>query len=406
MKIKLLDANVTLLAGFGLVLLLMAAQMTLSISELYSLRDRMDKIVTDKLVKSSLAQKMFDASRERALLLMMVYYEGDPFERDELVMQFRGYAERFMSAREKLYEKELSLRERTVLGESVSLAADGALAMNQVLDMILDEQNKLDHHEFLLLFREQVFPIRNQLTNKMEEIGWTAVEESQKALDIAEENFQHVQKLLWLLGGAALLISIVIVWMVYKRIPRTSSKLHYMYEEMDHIAKHDELTGLLNRQTFEGCLEEALKRAAYYQELLAVLYIDLDGLKKINDRYGRSLGDLVLQRVSRQFMSYVRDADSIARVGGDEFVIILSKVGSKENVVEVTERILKGLEAEIELGNNRQTQIGASIGVALYPEDGESEEQLLSLVDQAVGEAKRRGGHQFHFAEEDTSESQ
>jgi diguanylate cyclase (GGDEF)-like protein len=311
-----------------------------------------------------------------------------------------------MSAREKLYEKELSLRERTVLGESVSLAADGALAMNQVLDMILDEQNKLDHHEFLLLFREQVFPIRNQLTNKMEEIGWTAVEESQKALDIAEENFQHVQKLLWLLGGAALLISIVIVWMVYKRIPRTSSKLHYMYEEMDHIAKHDELTGLLNRQTFEGCLEEALKRAAYYQELLAVLYIDLDGLKKINDRYGRSLGDLVLQRVSRQFMSYVRDADSIARVGGDEFVIILSKVGSKENVVEVTERILKGLEAEIELGNNRQTQIGASIGVALYPEDGESEEQLLSLVDQAVGEAKRRGGHQFHFAEEDTSESQ
>jgi diguanylate cyclase (GGDEF)-like protein len=240
----------------------------------------------------------------------------------------------------------------------------------------------------------------------MEEIGWTAVEESQKALDIAEENFQHVQKLLWLLGGAALLISIVIVWMVYKRIPRTSSKLHYMYEEMDHIAKHDELTGLLNRQTFEGCLEEALKRAAYYQELLAVLYIDLDGLKKINDRYGRSLGDLVLQRVSRQFMSYVRDADSIARVGGDEFVIILSKVGSKENVVEVTERILKGLEAEIELGNNRQTQIGASIGVALYPEDGESEEQLLSLVDQAVGEAKRRGGHQFHFAEEDTSESQ
>ena len=72
----------------------------------------------------------------------------------------------------------------------------------------------------------------------------------------------------------------------------------------------------------------------------------------------------------------------------------------------MTERILKGLEAEIELGNNRQTQIGASMGAALYPEDGESEEQLLSLVDQAVGEAKRRGGHQFHFAEEDTSESQ
>jgi diguanylate cyclase (GGDEF)-like protein len=161
----------------------------------------------------------------------------------------------------------------------------------------------------------------------------------------------------------------------------------------EYLATHDEVTGLPNRRWFMDEVPRSLIRAARRREKVAVLYLDLDGFKSVNDRFGHHVGDAVLSDVADTITATVRSADSVARVGGDEFVILLENVASTSAARSVGHKIIDTIAGLVV--NAEGARIGVSVGLATYPDDATDAETLLQTADQAMYAAKRAGGSQL-----------
>jgi diguanylate cyclase (GGDEF)-like protein len=161
-----------------------------------------------------------------------------------------------------------------------------------------------------------------------------------------------------------------------------------------HMAFHDSLTGLPNRELFERRLTESLADARREGRLLSVLFVDLDGFKEANDTVGHGEGDRLLKEVAAALTGLVREDDMVARIGGDEFLVLLPNVSGTEEAVAVSDRILKGLDVSW-VGGDRRFRLSSSIGVAVFPDDGDDGAALLRSADRAMYEAKRRGKGQY-----------
>ncbi|MDP2254313.1 MAG: diguanylate cyclase [Thiobacillus sp.] len=161
---------------------------------------------------------------------------------------------------------------------------------------------------------------------------------------------------------------------------------------LQHIAQHDPLTGLPNRELFHDRLQTALRLAERNQTRLAVLYLDLDKFKQVNDTLGHHVGDLLLQEAARRLRQCVRSSDTIGRVGGDEFLVLLNGISLREQVLSIAEEIRVALERPFVLAAYA-VHISLSIGVALYPEHGDDHMQLIRHADEAMYEAKKSGGN-------------
>lgn len=160
-----------------------------------------------------------------------------------------------------------------------------------------------------------------------------------------------------------------------------------LYARLEYAAQYDELTGLANRALLFDRLESALARARRRGEPLALLYLDLDRFKQVNDSLGHAAGDLILRETARRLQQVVRDSDTVARVGGDEFVVLLENIRLPEQVLRVAEKIHDALSRPVSL-DGLPLAIVPSIGIARYPEDGEGEAELLKRADEAMYAAK------------------
>ncbi len=159
-----------------------------------------------------------------------------------------------------------------------------------------------------------------------------------------------------------------------------------------HIAQHDALTGLPNRSLFEQRLDSALAHARDYHELLAILYLDMDDFKRINDTCGHDAGDDLLKHVAQLMRRCVRDSDTVCRMGGDEFVLVLAGIKQEDHALLVAEKIRLVLQQPFEVAD-RTLQVSASIGIAVYPEHGREAQQLIREADRAMYDAKQSGGN-------------
>ncbi|MFA9460330.1 putative bifunctional diguanylate cyclase/phosphodiesterase [Thiohalorhabdus sp. Cl-TMA] len=159
-------------------------------------------------------------------------------------------------------------------------------------------------------------------------------------------------------------------------------------------AYHDDLTGLPNRTSFRGALESALERAREGRSRLAVLFLDLDRFKEVNDTLGHAAGDQLLREVARRLRDGTRAMDTVARMSGDEFTIILEGVETREDALAVAEKLRDSLASPMDIEGNQITPAG-TIGVSLYPDDGRDPETLLMRADTAMYEAKGSGRSQI-----------
>ncbi|MCA1702616.1 MAG: EAL domain-containing protein [Actinobacteria bacterium] len=160
--------------------------------------------------------------------------------------------------------------------------------------------------------------------------------------------------------------------------------------ELAHQALHDALTGLPNRALFLDRLRVALARGERLESTLAVLFLDLDNFKLINDSFGHDAGDELLQQVARRLQSMMRDGDTVARMGGDEFTILCDDLGGLEQVAEISRRIEEVLASPYVVAD-RECYVGASLGIALPSKGADSPELLLRNADAAMYKAKRNG---------------
>jgi diguanylate cyclase (GGDEF)-like protein len=166
--------------------------------------------------------------------------------------------------------------------------------------------------------------------------------------------------------------------------------------ELAHRAFHDALTGLPNRLMLRDRVEQAIARAQRNRTTLAVLFIDLDRFKAINDTLGHRAGDAVLQGVANRISEHVRKTDTVAREGGDEFLVLLEQVGTPEQAAAVAGKLLRRLN-EPYLIEGRVVHCSGSIGVAMYPDDGGDAEELIKHADAAMFDSKDDGRNRVHF---------
>lgn len=168
-------------------------------------------------------------------------------------------------------------------------------------------------------------------------------------------------------------------------------------KRLHDLAHHDSLTGLPNRMLFQDRLSQAMFHATRHHRLAALLYIDLDNFKPINDQLGHDVGDHVLREVARRLLSCVRKEDTAARLGGDEFGVVLSSVEGPAGVQRVAEKILAAIGKPVTGPDGRtlEYQLGASIGASLFPEDGASLQDLLERADEAMYEVKHSQKNAF-----------
>lgn len=167
--------------------------------------------------------------------------------------------------------------------------------------------------------------------------------------------------------------------------------------QQHYLANHDSLTGLLNRSAFQSRLEKSLAQAQNSAGSVALLFIDLDGFKRVNDTEGHRAGDEVLRIVAQRISSTVRAGDTMARLGGDEFLVMLDREVTREVTDNIGHRIIEALHQPMTI-DGRDLNIGASIGVAVNPPLGEDIDALMNRADQAMYSAKRAGKGCLHYA--------
>jgi Amt family ammonium transporter len=172
-----------------------------------------------------------------------------------------------------------------------------------------------------------------------------------------------------------------------------------LIEETFHMANYDQLTGLAKRRLLVNELSRSLERLNRQPQMNALLFIDLDGFKLINDEYGHDAGDILLKEAALRIQSVIRKTDLAARFGGDEFVVLLDNIQNESFAAEVTDKIINAVKQPISLPNNEEGFVNASIGLKIFDQEIRlSVDDILNQADKAMYVAKRRGKGQWVLA--------
>ncbi len=226
-------------------------------------------------------------------------------------------------------------------------------------------------------------------------VGWIKLE-AMMPRDTALLQGIHKQLLIIISLGAALLISIFILGLrrTYSQVKTTQDQIEDLNDTLHSAAFYDPLTRLPNRPLLRDRLNQALALASRTHHQVAVCYVDLDGFKEINDQYGHDAGDAVLVEVAKRISLTIRQHDTVARIGGDEFVIVLNDLDNLDDCQHLMDRIMIELMQPIDIGHHMVT-IGASIGISLSRQHGIDPAQLVSVADRAMYRAKANGKNQW-----------
>ncbi len=171
-------------------------------------------------------------------------------------------------------------------------------------------------------------------------------------------------------------------------------------EALKHMATHDALTGLPNRRLFNDRIELEMAHARRNQQKIGLMYFDLDYFKKVNDTFGHRIGDHLLQLVGKRLAALLRESDTVARMGGDEFTLISPEMASKEDAIPIAERVMSALREPFEFDGQR-VRVSTSLGIAIYPDDGEDVDTLMKHADIAMYRAKEQGRDRYRYYDPD-----
>jgi diguanylate cyclase (GGDEF)-like protein len=205
-----------------------------------------------------------------------------------------------------------------------------------------------------------------------------------------------------ILGGILLILTLITVFFGFnisryiKMSVAAARELEQSQQELNRLAYYDRITGLPNRSLAIDRLSQSLKSIQRSKLHTAVMFIDLDGFKPVNDKYGHAIGDEILARVGKRVTSCIRKDDTVARVGGDEFLVILTGLASEDDIDEIAKTILQSLGRSFQVGE-KAVEITASIGIAVALRDGNDPEELIGRADDAMYCSKHNGKNTYLF---------
>lgn len=318
---------------------------------------QLDIIVNDHMVKIELATSMHTAARERMLISQRIILSDDPFVRDREWLRFHQLATDFTTAREQLLALPLSKVERDLLARQVSLTRQSVPTLNNVIELALNGRTQ-DAHSLLV---SKAIPLQDEILKVL--VALYDLQRYESARGAKQALAAHDQAKIWVraLTAAVFSLGCMIAFVVIHRANNAA-------RERTYLATHDALTGLPNRLLLTDRLFHALARARRRSSLVAVLFLDLDRFKLVNDTLGHHIGDELLKHVADRLASCVREGDTVARLGGDEFVVVLDDVPTKQTAAAMATKVLEVLSQPFDLGGP-EFFASASIGVSIFPQD-------------------------------------
>jgi diguanylate cyclase (GGDEF)-like protein len=196
----------------------------------------------------------------------------------------------------------------------------------------------------------------------------------------------------------AIVVLVIIAFIIYwnRRLYNEVNQRKQLQEQMKHMAMHDSLTGLANRTLLKEQLNNLIALHKRQQLMMAVMFIDLDGFKVVNDSYGHDIGDELLVAIAKRLKNCVRDSDTLVRFGGDEFVVVLTGLHQSKEASFIAEKIIKTLQKPFDL-SIVTTCVTCSIGIAVYPDDGETDVDLVKTADSLMYQVKSSGKNNYIF---------
>jgi diguanylate cyclase (GGDEF)-like protein len=377
--------------GFALLLVLMTTLMGHAIWQINDLETRMREIVTSLNLKIQLATDLQEAAFNRHVALIYQTLATDPFERDDNYQLYIKWGYHVGKARNDLKALTLDSLEQDNLARQDALIARIVLLHEEIAELAAAGRSPEAH----ILMADELRPLNLEFTETVEQLRRHARDRVQAALQATQAASRQAVQLHVLLGalvlGLALLISLTtrrLLAQHAQRIWEELAELERTGTELEHAATHDPLTGLANRALFERRLEEELGHARQEGFHMAILYLDLDDFKLVNDTHGHAVGDALLIEIAHRLRGVVRASDTVARLGGDEFAIILSGLASAGQCVDIKKKLVEEIARPARLEDLELTS-GGSVGCVLYPQDGKTVAALVKAADERMYSVKR-----------------
>ena len=362
--------------GFIFTIALMLALTAVGLNQMSRADARLKNIVEKNNLKTELAQVMQGALRERALSMHIMAVLTDDFLKDAEYQHFNELAGRYTQARQSLENLADSAEEKKIFAVITRLTRVAQPEVEQVMEMGLRGSDP----QIFELIRNQALPWQRKISDQVGELIKFQQNQTAIAVQEAQTSSARARSAMLILGGLAIALTILMGAYVSKRVTKQTLTL-------EHQALHDYLTDLPNRTLFQDRLQQAIRNSRRSSHSFAIILMDLDRFKEVNDTLGHDVGDLLLKEVGRRLKDTVRSADTVARLGGDEYVIILESL-SEQYVEAVADKIRKALDHPFVL-DGEVVDISASLGIARFPEHGSDAVTLIRRADMAMYAAKQ-----------------
>ncbi len=363
------QASLAAFAGFVVILL---TTIVLAVVQLRTVYGEMERVVEYHNLKTSIATEMQVAGLVRTESLYRMLILDDPFERDAMYMRYNGTTFRIGKARQRLRELPLDAEERRLFDEQGALIVRVVEVQERLTN--LAARDRIDEARNVML--NEAMPLQKAVHDTFEAMRRQQAEKTDLAMKLASRSYVGTLWLFAIIGIAALGGSAALALLAYRRTHR--------------IALHDTLTGLPARAGFHDALAREIDQRQRAGGAFGLLYLDLDRFKPINDDFGHATGDAILKETARRLCLCIRKGDIVARLGGDEFGVVLRDIRSRDDCRIVAGKI--GVEFNTPfVVKGRAHRPTASIGIACYPDDASSADELIAAADRAMYAAKRGG---------------
>lgn len=392
-------SNRVLLLSFSTFLVLLLISSSVGLNNMSKMNHRMNSLLNNRVEQTDLLQSMRNYARARTMALHHIVGMEDPFMLDEELMKFSNLGGLWIQTKDKLMTFKLDNNVKTMLDK---LYKDGGvIAGGQKKVIQLAKENRLKEANMMLMHK--VMHGQDKIMKLYDDVLAYQKKTSFDEYTLTESEYKKAVNLLILITSFLVLVGIAITIYVMRHNYLTGKKISEDNEKIEYFAFHDVLTGLPNRRLLMDRLQQEVGHSKRLNNCGAVLFLDIDKFKRLNDSLGHKIGDELIRQVGERILNSQRNDDTVSRLGGDEFVVLLPALSNHLNTaINISERMadkIRILLAEPYILDDREYTITVSIGIAIMEYGSQSPDDLLNHSDAALYEAKAAGRNQVRFYE-------